>query len=55
LIAAGAVGAILFLTGCASDGSAEKPSHAFGNTGNQQSVSNHAGADSFPTAAQAGL
>jgi hypothetical protein len=54
-IAAVAVSAVLLLAGCAGDGATKKPSNAFGKDPGEQSISNHVGADSFPTAQQAGL
>jgi hypothetical protein len=55
LIAAGAVGAVLFLAGCAADGSLEKSSHPFGKSAREESAGKQVESDSFPTAQQAGL
>jgi len=58
LIAAGAVAAVLFLGGCATDGSSEKGWHPFAKSaaaGRDEAASQQAQSDSFPTAKQAGL
>jgi len=55
LIAAGAVGAVLLLAGCATDGSPERPSHPFGKKAREESASQQGQSDSFPTAQQVGL
>ena len=51
LIAAGAVGAALFLGGCASEGPFAKNA----NSGRGEPVHSQAKADSFPTAREAGV
>jgi hypothetical protein len=59
-LAAGAVGALLLFGGCAADGAAEKDKgwHPFAkdaDTSRPQAAKQTQTADSFPTAAQAGL
>ncbi len=57
-IAAGAIGAALFCGGCATSGVSEGGWHPFAkNAGaaSGASANGHAGADSFPTAQEAGM
>jgi hypothetical protein len=55
-IAAGAVGAVLLLGGCASDGASERGGRPFANgAGGNEPAHRQAKADSFPTAQEAGL
>ena len=55
-IAAGAIGAVLLLGGCASEGAAEKGWRPFAkNAGGDESAQRQAKADSFPTAQEVGL
>jgi hypothetical protein len=57
-IAAGAIGAALLLGGCANSGVSERGWHPFAKNagaGGGASANGHPGADSFPTAREAGL
>ena len=58
LAAAGAIGAALFLGGCAGDGASERDWHPFAknaSVGRDEPAAKQARADSFPTAQEAGL
>ena len=56
-MAAGTIGTMLFLGGCATDGTPAKDSHPFAKNDvrGDESVQRQAKADSFPTAQEAGL
>ena len=56
LIAAGAVGAALLLSGChTAEGPEKKPLLPFSKNARDESIRQQAQSDSFPTAQQAGL